>query len=67
LAIFFSGDLVALIFWELRRRNPVVKFRVSGERNFAACCLIIFGAYLALYAASTSLPALLQSLFGMMR
>jgi len=64
LAIFFSGGLVALIFWELRHRNPVVNFRVLGERNFAACCLIIFGAYLALYAASTSLPALLQSLFG---
>src|SRR5262249_19681557 len=34
------------------------------ERNFAACCIIIFGAYLALYGASTSLPGLLQSLFG---
>jgi MFS transporter, DHA2 family, multidrug resistance protein len=64
LAIFFSGGLVALIFWELRHRNPVVNFRVLGERNFAACCIIIFCAYLALYAVSTSLPALLQSLFG---
>jgi DHA2 family multidrug resistance protein len=64
LAIFFSVGLVALIFWELHQRNPVVNFRVLGERNFAACCLIIFCAYLALYAASTSLPALLQSLFG---
>ena len=33
-------------------------------RNFAACCIIVFCAYLALYAASTSLPGLLQSLFG---
>ncbi len=64
LAIFFAAGLVALIFWELRHRNPVVNFRVLGERNFAACCLIIFCAYLALYAASTSLPGLLQSLFG---
>jgi MFS transporter, DHA2 family, multidrug resistance protein len=53
-----------LIFWELRHRNPVVNFRVLAERNFAGCCLIIFCAYLALYAASTSLPGLLQSLFG---
>jgi DHA2 family multidrug resistance protein len=37
---------------------------VLGERNFAACCIIIFCAYLALYAVSTSLPALLQTLFG---
>jgi DHA2 family multidrug resistance protein len=64
LAILFAAGLVALIFWELRHRNPVVNFRVLGERNFAACCLIIFCAYLALYAASTSLPGLLQSLFG---
>jgi MFS transporter, DHA2 family, multidrug resistance protein len=64
LAILFSAGLVALIFWELRHRNPVVNFRALGERNFAACCLIIFCAYLALYAASTSLPGLLQSLFG---
>ena len=28
------------------------------------CCLIIFSAFAVLYAASTSLPALLQSLFG---
>jgi MFS transporter, DHA2 family, multidrug resistance protein len=64
LAFFFSGGLVALIFWELRHRNPVVNFRVLGERNFAACSIVIFCAYLALYAASTSLPALLQTLFG---
>jgi DHA2 family multidrug resistance protein len=64
LAICFGVGLVALIFWELRHRNPVVNLRPLGERNFAACCIIIFCAYLALYAASTSLPALLQSLFG---
>jgi DHA2 family multidrug resistance protein len=28
------------------------------------CCLIIFSAYAVLYASSTSLPGLLQSLFG---
>ena len=64
LAIFFVVGLVGLIFWELRHRNPVVNFRPLRERNFAACCIIIFCAYLALYAASTSLPGLLQSLFG---
>jgi DHA2 family multidrug resistance protein len=48
----------------LRHRNPVVNFRPLGERNFAGCCIIIFCAYLALYAASTSLLGLLQSLFG---
>ena len=63
LAILFVLGLVALIVWELRHRSPVVNFRPLRERNFAACCIIIFGAYLALYASSTSLPGLLQSLF----
>ena len=48
----------------MRISNPVVNFRPLGERNFAACCIIIFCAYAALYGQSTSLPALLQSFFG---
>jgi DHA2 family multidrug resistance protein len=64
LASLFAVGLVGLIVWELRHRNPVVNFRPLAERNFAACCIIIFCAYLVLYAASTSLPGLLQSLFG---
>jgi MFS transporter, DHA2 family, multidrug resistance protein len=64
LAIFFGAGLVALVFWELRHRSSVVNFRPLRERNFAACCIIIFCAYLALYGASTSLPGLLQALFG---
>ena len=64
LTIFFGFGLIALICWELRNPNPVVNFRPLKERNFAACCVIIFGAFAILYAASTSLPALLQSLFG---
>jgi MFS transporter, DHA2 family, multidrug resistance protein len=64
LAIFFVAGLVALIFWELRHRNPVVNFRALGERNFAACCIMTFFAYLALYASTKSLLGLLQSLFG---
>src|SRR6202161_4087713 len=64
LAIAFVFGLVALIFWELRHPSPVVNFRPLRERNFAACSIIIFCAFAVLYAASTSLPALLQSLFG---
>src|ERR1700729_2764179 len=64
LAILFAVGLAGLVFWESRHPNPVVNFRPLRERNFMACCLIIFCAYAVLYAASTSLPALLQSLFG---
>jgi len=64
LVTLFVVGLLALVFWESRHHNPVVDFRPLRERNFAGCCIIIFCAYLALYGASTSLPGLLQSLFG---
>ncbi|HTQ34456.1 MAG TPA: DHA2 family efflux MFS transporter permease subunit, partial [Stellaceae bacterium] len=64
LAVLFIVGLVGLVFWELRHRNPVINFQPLRERNFAACCVIIFCAYLALFAATKSLLGLLQSLFG---
>ena len=53
-----------LIVCELRHRSPVVNFRPLRERSFVTSCVIIFFAYAVLYGASTSLPGLLQSLFG---
>jgi MFS transporter, DHA2 family, multidrug resistance protein len=64
LFIAFAGGLCILVFWELRIANPVVNFRPLAERNLASSSLIIFCAYAVLYSASTSLPGLLQSLFG---
>jgi MFS transporter, DHA2 family, multidrug resistance protein len=52
------------VFREMRIANPVVNFRVLGERNFAISGLTIFCTFAVLYAASISLPGLLQSLFG---
>ena len=64
LSLLFLLGLGILIFRELRIRNPIVNFRVLGERNLAASCVIIFCAYAVLYGSSTSLPGLLQSEFG---
>jgi MFS transporter, DHA2 family, multidrug resistance protein len=64
LMILFVVALAYLIFREMRIDNPIVNFRVLGERNLAVCCVIIFCAFGVLYAASISLPALLQTLFG---
>ena len=64
LLVLFVLGLGYLIFREMRIDNPVVNFRPLGERNLAVSCLIIFCAYGVLYAVSTSLPGLLQSLFG---
>ena len=45
LFVLFVLGLLCLIFRELRIANPVVNFRPLAERNFAACCIIIFCAY----------------------
>ena len=64
LFILFTLGLLFLVFRELRIAHPVVDFRPLAERNFAGSCVIIFCAFAVLYGASTSLPGLLQSLFG---
>ena len=58
------GRLSILVFWEMRIANPIVNFRVLGERNLRISCIILSSAYAVLYGASYSLPAMLQALFG---
>jgi DHA2 family multidrug resistance protein len=53
-----------LVWREMRIRNPLINFRTLADRNFRTCCLVIFCAFGVLYANTTTLPALLQSLFG---
>src|ERR1700710_723346 len=48
----------------MRIKNPLINFRTLLDRNFRSCCIIIFCAFGVLYANTTQLPALLQSLFG---
>ena len=64
LSILFAICLGALIFRELRIKAPLINFRTLKDRNFRACCIIIACAFGVLYANTTTLPALLQSLFG---
>jgi DHA2 family multidrug resistance protein len=64
LAVLFVLGLAVLIFREMRIANPIINFRVLGERNLAISCVILFSAYAVLYASSFSLPQLLQALFG---
>jgi MFS transporter, DHA2 family, multidrug resistance protein len=64
LAALFTLGLVGLFVWEIRQANPIINFRPFLERNFAVSCLLIFSAYAVLLGASTTLPNLLQTLFG---
>lgn len=64
LAALLVGGAAWFIWREGRIANPIVSFRPLRERNFLMSCIIIFCAYEVLYAASTSLPGLLQTLLG---
>ena len=64
LLVLFLGCLTLLIFRELRIDNPLINFRTLADRNFHSCAIITFCAFGVLYANTTSLPGLLQSLFG---
>lgn len=64
LLILFIACLGGLIFRELRIKNPLINFRTLLDRNFRSCCVIIFCAFAVLYANTTTLPGMLQSLFG---
>jgi MFS transporter, DHA2 family, multidrug resistance protein len=63
LALFALG-VSTLVWRELRISNPLINFRTLADRNFRWSCVIIFCAFGVLYANTTTLPALLQSLFG---
>jgi DHA2 family multidrug resistance protein len=64
LLVLFVLCLGGLIYRELHIPNPLIQLRTLLDRNFRACCIIIFCAYGLLYANTITLPALLQSLFG---
>ncbi len=64
LLILFVLGLSSLIQREVRIGNPLINFRTLADRNFRSCCLVIFCAFGVLYANTTTLPGLLQSLFG---
>jgi DHA2 family multidrug resistance protein len=60
----FLVSLTALVVRELRIANPLINFRTLAERNFRTCCILIFCVFGVLYANTTTLPTLLQALFG---
>ena len=64
LAVLFITTLFALIVRETGIANPLINFRTLKDRNFRACCVIIFCAYGVLYANTTTLPGMLQTLLG---
>lgn len=56
--------LTAAVFWELRVPDPVVDFRLLKIPNFAIANFFYFLFGVGLFASTTSIPQILQSLYG---
>ena len=56
--------LVGVVFWELRRRHPVVDLRLLKNRNFALSTITMFAMGMMMYGSTVLLPIMLQTLMG---
>ena len=56
--------LVTAVVWELRQHDPVIEFRLLRTRNFAIANLFYFIFGFGLFASTTMIPQILQTLYG---
>ncbi|MGA7106404.1 MAG: DHA2 family efflux MFS transporter permease subunit [Terracidiphilus sp.] len=56
--------LATAIFWELRHSDPVIQLKLLKSRNFAIANLFYFVFGVGLFASTTMIPQILQSLYG---
>ncbi len=52
------------IYWELRHDDPIIDLRLLADRNFAIACTFYFIFGFGLFATTTMIPQVLQSLYG---
>jgi len=55
---------IATVVWELRLKDPVMDFRLLGNRNFAIAAVLFFIFGFGLFGSTTLIPQMLQSLYG---
>ncbi len=52
------------IWWELRHDDPIIDLKMLGNRNFAIASVFYFAFGFGLFATTTMIPQILQSLYG---
>jgi len=63
-AVLAAFGLIAVVLWELRKKEPVVDFRMLKDRNFAIATGAMFLLGFVLYSSTAMLPIFLQTLLG---
>ncbi len=56
--------LATAVWWELRQKDPVIDFRLLKTRNFAIANVFYFVFGFGLFATTTMIPQILQTLYG---
>jgi DHA2 family multidrug resistance protein len=54
----------AAVYWELKHPDPIIELRLLANRNFAISALFYFLFGVGLFATTTMIPQVLQSLYG---
>ena len=57
-------SFAAFIPWELSRKDPVVKIRMFGQRNFAVAALMLMVVGVLIFGTAQFIPQLLQQVIG---
>jgi DHA2 family multidrug resistance protein len=62
--IIMAVCLVAVVFWELRQKQPVIDFHILKDRNYTLATLSMLVLGFVLYGSTTLLPLFLQTMLG---
>jgi DHA2 family multidrug resistance protein len=63
-AFLFVGGIMALVWWELRHKNPIINIRLFRYKNFAICCFLMALVGGVLNANTVLQPQFMQQLLG---
>ncbi len=63
-AAISASSLIALVFWELNHKDPVIDLRLLKNRNFSLTLLIMGITGLILFGTTQLIPQMLQQVLG---
>ncbi len=63
-AVMFVGGMIGLIWWELKKKDPLINLRIFKYKNFAICAFLMMLVGGVLNASTVLQPQFLQQLLG---
>lgn len=63
-AAISASSLIALVFWELNHKDPVIDLRLMKNRNFSLTLLVMGITGLILFGTTQLIPQMLQQVLG---